>query len=230
MKGHCAYALSTYKKQPTGLNDPALQSRVELWFNGQCPHSASLVLNIFHTAVLQNITWNREAYIRLTNAPGIIQDVNVTESMLGFFRQFQLFGSGRQGASYIIQAVLIRLLCSFFVPMALCYHAAAYVVFPLNERISSAKHLQLMAGVGSIAYWASNFIFDMLLSVLYASLFTLAMAFFRHFLDWVHVGEKGSNLFVKLCCFRGMYCVCCVCVSFFLQHAVYLISRKFCDT
>lgn len=176
----------------SGGRNLVFDSRINLWFNGQCPHSALLVLNIYHTAVLQNLTGNRLAYIRLTNAPGMFQNVNITDSLLGFFREFELFGGERKRGSYIVHAVLVRLLCSVFVPMALCYHAASYVVFPLNERISSAKHLQLMTGVGSVIYWSSNFLFDIGLSVLHSGLFALAMVSSRNFLDYVHIGENFS--------------------------------------
>lgn len=146
-------------------------------------------MNLFHTAVLRHLTGDTLSDIEMTNAPGAVERFEFPSSLLEFIRTFQLHGGGGQAASYIVHSVLLRVLYGFVVPMALCYHAASYVVFPLNERLSSGKHLQLMTGLKSIVYWASNFVFDFALSVLHALLFTLAMLPFRSYLHWIHVGE-----------------------------------------
>lgn len=42
---------------------------VYLWYNGQCPHSASVVVSLFHTALLRNLTRKKEPLVRLVNSP-----------------------------------------------------------------------------------------------------------------------------------------------------------------
>ncbi|KAL3253014.1 hypothetical protein MRX96_054711 [Rhipicephalus microplus] len=46
-------------------------ARAVVWFNGQCPHSAPISLNLFHTALLRNLTGNKGSRITLVNSPDV---------------------------------------------------------------------------------------------------------------------------------------------------------------
>ncbi|XP_049514354.1 retinal-specific phospholipid-transporting ATPase ABCA4 [Dermacentor silvarum] len=163
------------------------EPRITLWYNGQNPHSALLVLNLLHTAVLRNLTGDDDATIRLTNTPDNFQSTETADTLLSFFREFELHNARRQNSGYVVHAVLVRVLCAVFVPAALCYHAAHFVVTVLGERMSGAKHLQLMTGIGAALYWLGNLLFDACLGVMHAVLFTAATVAFRAFLDWQYI-------------------------------------------
>ena len=45
-------------------------------------------------------------------------------------------------------------------PFALGFLTAVFVIFPLVERITSAKQVQLMTGISGYTYWLSNLIWD----------------------------------------------------------------------
>ncbi|XP_065290109.1 phospholipid-transporting ATPase ABCA3-like isoform X3 [Dermacentor albipictus] len=166
-------------------NEP--DPRVTLWYNGQNPHSALLALNLLHTAVLRNLTGDYDAAILLTNTPDNFQSTETADTLLSFFREFEMHSARRQNSGYVVHAVLVRVLCAVFVPAALCYHAAHFVVTVLGERMSGAKHLQLMTGLGGALYWLGNLLFDACMGVIHAVIFTAATVAFRTFLDWQYI-------------------------------------------
>jgi ATP-binding cassette subfamily A (ABC1) protein 3 len=47
---------------------------------------------------------------------------------------------------------------SFTVIFGMLFLIASYVIFLIKERASGAKHLQKVSGVGSGAFWFSNFL------------------------------------------------------------------------
>ncbi|KAL1475491.1 hypothetical protein MTO96_019608 [Rhipicephalus appendiculatus] len=110
-------------------------------------------------------------------------------------------------------ALLIEVLMGIFTPLALCFHAASFVVYPIAERCSKFKHLQMMTGVSGAVYWLSNFIFDTLLAASCAVIFVptifyshrytqkaeyiamLALLFVAHSLSMVPFCYLASTLF-----------------------------------
>lgn len=48
-------------------------------------------------------------------------------------------------------------------PIAMLLVIAITIQFPLQERISSSKHIQLMAGVSPSLYWFTIFLYDLLI-------------------------------------------------------------------
>ncbi|XP_077498474.1 phospholipid-transporting ATPase ABCA3-like [Amblyomma americanum] len=159
-------------------------SRITLWFNGQNPHSALLALNLLHTALLRNMTGHKTAAIRFTNAPDAFQAEETVGVLLSFFREFELGSPRRDSAGYVVHLVLVRVLCAVFVPTALCYHATHFVGVVLSERVSGAKHQQLLTGIGGALFWLGHLLFDGCRGLVHAFAFTAATAAFRPFLGW----------------------------------------------
>ncbi|KAK8788535.1 hypothetical protein V5799_021690 [Amblyomma americanum] len=170
-----------------GVVSEVPEPRFTLWFNGQNPHAAILALNLLHNALLRNLTGDPEAFIRITNTPDNFEGVETVDTLLSFFREFDLSRARRDSAGYVVHAVLVRVLCAVFVPTALCYHAAHFAVPVLDERMSGAKHLQLMTGLLGAVYWLGHLLFDACLGAAHAAAFTLAVTFFRAFLSWPYV-------------------------------------------
>lgn len=123
----------------------------------------------------------------------LLQAVESEDTLLNFFREFELSRVRRESAGYVVHAVLVRVLCAVFLPAALCYHAAHFVLPVLVERMSAAKHLQLMAGLSGAVYWLGHLLFDVLLCVAHALLFTAAAVAFRSFLGWPYIRECASG-------------------------------------
>lgn len=54
---------------------------------------------------------------------------------------------------------LIMFWLLFFTP-GLIYLTGSFIAFPLSERVSGVKHLQIMTKLSPIMYWISCFIWD----------------------------------------------------------------------
>ncbi|KAL1425830.1 hypothetical protein MTO96_018813 [Rhipicephalus appendiculatus] len=99
-----------------------------LWYNGQIQHMAPLVLNLFNTARLRNVTKDDSADLIFEVTSRGVADAEVLRSIF-----FPLVSS---------------LMCSNF------------VIFPTAERALGVKQLHLIAGMGTLLYWLTNYAFD----------------------------------------------------------------------
>lgn len=52
-------------------------------------------------------------------------------------------------------------LVSICVIFAMSFVPASFVVFLIQERVSTAKHMQFISGVQPLLYWLANFTWDM---------------------------------------------------------------------
>ncbi|XP_070391501.1 phospholipid-transporting ATPase ABCA3-like isoform X2 [Dermacentor albipictus] len=57
--------------------------------------------------------------------------------------------------------LVTRLMCAVFAPVGLAFLGAAYVLFPVQERVRNVKLLQLQCGASSAAFWGSAFAVDL---------------------------------------------------------------------
>ncbi|XP_075527790.1 phospholipid-transporting ATPase ABCA3-like [Dermacentor variabilis] len=156
-----------------------------LWYNGQCPHAAPLLVNLYHSAVLRNITDQPAARFVLVSHPysnetgrhgrGGADEKRDLQQLL----QSKLFFGG---VPLSADTLVVEVLMGIFVPLALCFHAASFVVFPITELCSEFKRLQLMTGVSGIVYWLSNFVFDTALAAACAFVFVPTICFSHRYL------------------------------------------------
>ncbi|XP_077553142.1 phospholipid-transporting ATPase ABCA3-like [Haemaphysalis longicornis] len=160
-----------------------LGQKVYLWYNGQCPHSASLAVNMFHTALLRNLTGQKDAVITLVNSPVI--DDNLTEK-IDFERVHGRLSHpaghsilAHQTALFVTRNVIMRILYSFFLSVAISLYAASHVFAPMVEANSGLKHIQLMTGMSGCFYWMGHLLFDFFTS-LWASLCLTFIIFFSN--------------------------------------------------
>ncbi|XP_076318605.1 phospholipid-transporting ATPase ABCA3-like isoform X2 [Tachypleus tridentatus] len=110
------------------------------WYNGEPYHVAAMSLNLMHTTMLRYVTEVDTASITVVNHP--------------------LTGSTTNTLNNVAVVFISRLLHSIFLPIAFTLFSSAFILFPVEERISKAKLIQLMTGVQGIAYWAMNFVWD----------------------------------------------------------------------
>ncbi|KAK8763739.1 hypothetical protein V5799_033652, partial [Amblyomma americanum] len=191
-------AASSFTYTPKELFDvsygfiEADNARAYAWFNGQCPYSAMLSLNMLHTALLRNLTGQKGSLITLVNSPFV--DKNRIHKMefernygklmlepvhsLPMVRQVQCpwrAGHNRLGHEmelFTTRNLITRLLYSFFVSLALSSYAASHVFAPMVEWSSGLKHMQLMTGMSGCLYWMGHFLFDMIMALCNSFLLT----------------------------------------------------------
>ncbi|KAH7945765.1 hypothetical protein HPB49_015272 [Dermacentor silvarum] len=170
-----------------------------LWFNGQCPHAAPLIVNLYHSAILRNITRRPTARFLLYNHPYNNETAAERHSSgdngdsekqdLQVLLQSKIFFAG---VPLSADTLLVEVLMGIFTPLALCFHAASFVVYPLAERRSKFKHLQMMTGVSGAVYWLSNFIFDTLMAASCAVIFVPIICFsHRYFHKAEYIGDNS---------------------------------------
>ncbi|XP_077548510.1 phospholipid-transporting ATPase ABCA3-like [Haemaphysalis longicornis] len=172
------------QSQLLDLADEDVSTYVFRYQMGVNPHAALLALNLLHTAILRNLTRDQIATIQLTNAPDTFEGAHAPDTLLSFLRELELSSTRRKSTDYVVHVAIVRLFCAVFVPAALCYHAAHFVALVLGERMSGAKHLQLMTGLSSSVFWLGHFTFDMCLCVVHAAAMAGATALFRPYLSW----------------------------------------------
>lgn len=59
--------------------------------------------------------------------------------------------------------LVLALLSALFVLIPFCYIPATAAVFIVRERATKAKHLQLVSGASPLVYWASSYVWDLLM-------------------------------------------------------------------
>lgn len=115
----------------------------EIWYNNEALHSLPISINIFYESLLKHMFPEKrnEISVSVRNHP-----LSFSESTIS------------------IAAVIFgwAITCLLLTPITVPFIGASYVLFPINERISKAKLLQLMTGLSSILFWTANFFFDLL--------------------------------------------------------------------
>lgn len=144
--------------------------------NSSSVHGGPTFMNVANQAALQAITGNPAAKIETASHP-----LPLTRQQ----RQFATAGDAFASATFIMIAFS-------FVP-------ASYAIFIVKEREYGAKHQQMISGVDIIAYWSSNWCFDVLSYLLPAGL-TFA-AFFAFEIEAYITGEAMLAVVVLLLSF-----------------------------
>ena len=85
--------------------------------------------------------------------------------------------------------VLLSLLASLFILVPLCYIPASFITFVVRERMSKAKHLQLVSSVSPYLYWFATYVWDMVLFTVLVLLIIGALFIY---------GKKAAEIFISV--------------------------------
>jgi hypothetical protein len=69
------------------------------------------------------------------------------------------------------------------VPITVPFIGASYVLFPIHERTSNSKLLQIMNGLSPVVFWSASFVFDLLNHLIACVLIFIVFAIF----DFNHI-------------------------------------------
>ncbi|XP_065306442.2 phospholipid-transporting ATPase ABCA3-like isoform X1 [Dermacentor albipictus] len=125
-----------------------------LWYNGQIQHVAPLVLRLYNTARLRNVTKMATAEFKFSVTSRGSEGVQVMEGG----RRYQGYNTTSSGSQY--RTVLRKVLRSIFFPLVSSLMCTNFVIFPTSERVLGVKHLHMIAGMSPLLYWLTNFAFD----------------------------------------------------------------------
>uniref|UniRef100_A0A9L0SRG3 P-type phospholipid transporter n=1 Tax=Equus caballus TaxID=9796 RepID=A0A9L0SRG3_HORSE len=137
--------LSSLGRFMTGLDT---KNNVKVWFNNKGWHAISSFLNVINNAILRANLQKGENPSRY-GITAFNHPLNLTKQQL---------------SEVALMTTSVDVLVSICVIFAMSFVPASFVVFLIQERVSKAKHLQLISGVKPVIYWLSNFVWDMKLN------------------------------------------------------------------
>ncbi|CAF1162270.1 unnamed protein product [Adineta steineri] len=123
--------------------------QASIWYNNKGWPASVAFLNVFNNALLRglllqnNSTMSVDNYgITAINHPLPQSQIEIDSDALQSLAAIQLFTA----------------ICVIF---ALAFIPASFLVFLIDERITTSKHLQFVSGVKGITYWWGNFLWDL---------------------------------------------------------------------
>ena len=113
--------------------------------NTRTTESPLFLANIATEAIINNL--GRNVKIQVTNhpMPRTQSQLNSSKALTGF-------------------------IAGFFMSMALAFKFTSTIAFIIKERVNKSKHQMVISGMNIKAYWLANFVFDILLYMIIASL------------------------------------------------------------
>lgn len=150
------------------VEDKAAQRETVIaFYYGDSYHTQAISLNLAHTALLRLITNDSNATVTAVLRP-LRSDVKKRDSV----RIANNYLSDVLSSITTERAARLMAL-----PFASSTVLAGFVFFPIDERATRAKTMQLLSGVSPLAYWLSNYVWDLVVAAIF-----LLCAFFPIFL------------------------------------------------
>ncbi|XP_064456894.1 phospholipid-transporting ATPase ABCA3-like [Ornithodoros turicata] len=115
----------------------------------------SLSLNLVHTALLRTVSG--EPTSKVTAAFRPIRSDTVKEDSIRLIHNNRTKLLSHISAHRIIRFIVI--------PCATATLLASFVFFPIDERVTKAKSMQLLSGVSPLSYWMANYLWDLVLAL-----------------------------------------------------------------
>ncbi|XP_075216775.1 phospholipid-transporting ATPase ABCA3-like isoform X2 [Lycorma delicatula] len=158
------------------------------FYSSLATHSSAVSLNAITNTILKALSVDKTSSIVVTNHP---LTKFSTDPCSAAFNEFNTY--------------LFGLTWAVTVPFGMLFVLANFIAFPLFERISVTKHLQLMTGLSPLTYWVAAYIWDYLLFLLTSFLFLIPI----HFFDYMNIfhGAREIGVFyliVNLYGFSGL--------------------------
>ncbi|CAF2158124.1 unnamed protein product [Rotaria magnacalcarata] len=122
--------------------------QVSVWYNNKGWPSSVAFLNVFNNAFLRGLLLQKSS-----STP--IDEYGITAI------SHPLPQAAIQIDSEIQTNIALELLTAICVIFALAFIPASFLVFLIDENVTTSKHLQFVSGVKGITYWAANFVWDL---------------------------------------------------------------------
>ncbi|KAL8177780.1 UNVERIFIED_CONTAM: hypothetical protein K2H54_019083, partial [Gekko kuhli] len=134
--------LSNLSSFVDGLESP---ENVKVWFNNKGWHAMVSFVNLVNNGLLRASLPAGVDRLRYS-ITAINHPLNMTKEQL---------------SEAALMATSVDVLVSICVMFALSFVPASFVLFLIEERVSNAKHLQIVSGMKPGVYWLGNFAWDM---------------------------------------------------------------------
>ncbi|XP_064455280.1 ATP-binding cassette sub-family A member 2-like [Ornithodoros turicata] len=126
--------------------------KVTAFYSGDYYHSQAVSLNLVNTALLRYLTGNDKSKVTAVLRPHRSDVQKVESERISNNHLTDHFNT-------ITKQRIARLV---FVPVATSLLISSYVFFPIDERATRSKTMQLLSGVSPLAYWGANYVWDLI--------------------------------------------------------------------
>lgn len=159
--------------------------RAVAWYNGDNYHTQAASLQALSSALMQKVSGDATARMETVLRPLRIHNgTSVSSRNIANLRY----------ADELASLLSSRVLRMVLLPATTSVVAASFVLFPIDDRVSNSKNMQLISGVHPIIYWGANYIFDMLLSLV--SLVTLFFPVLLCHSDFISIAISVVAVFI----------------------------------
>ncbi|XP_068022332.1 retinal-specific phospholipid-transporting ATPase ABCA4 isoform X2 [Melanerpes formicivorus] len=138
-------SLAAAKEMSNFLKYMETEDNIKVWFNNKGWHAVVSFLNVANNAILR-------ANLRTGQAPeqygitAINHPLNLTKEQL---------------SEVTVLNTSVDAVVAICVVFAMSFIPASFVLYLIQERVTKAKHLQIVSGVSPAVYWLTNFMWDM---------------------------------------------------------------------
>ncbi|UJR15712.1 hypothetical protein I4U23_002647 [Adineta vaga] len=122
--------------------------QASVWYNNKGWLSSVAFLNVFNNALLRSILLKNDSL-----SP--IHDYGITAI------NHPLPQNDIQIDNDLQSRTVLELFTAICIIFALAFIPASFLVFLIDERVTTSKHLQFVSGVKGMTYWCSNFLWDL---------------------------------------------------------------------
>ncbi|CAF2630332.1 unnamed protein product [Rotaria sp. Silwood2] len=122
---------------------------VSVWYNNKGWPASVAFLNLFNNALLRGVLLKEQPSTS-------IDDYGITAI------NHPLPQTEIQIDSDLQNRVAIEMFTAICVIFALAFVPASFLVFLIDEHVTTSKHLQFVSGVKGITYWSANFLWDLI--------------------------------------------------------------------
>lgn len=152
-------------------------TNINVWFNTEQIHSLILSIKAFFGALLLQLGSN----------------LNINMELMPIINN--IIGETSSGLQILMISWII--ICLFLMPIAFPFLAASYSLYPIHERITKSKLIQLMTGLPISVFWLSNYIFDLIThSIAIIVLIITIYLFDTHQIFFGQI-NTGKNMFLS---------------------------------
>lgn len=118
---------------------------IDFWYSNEAIHSLPISVNMVYESLIKHfipqLRNSSDVHITVDNKPLGMSEDQITFAAVIF--------------SYCVTCLLLT-------PITVPFLGASFVIFPIHERITKAKLLQLMTGLSPLMFWLCNFVFDLI--------------------------------------------------------------------
>ena len=157
-------------------NDDPTKRFLIAWYNNEVSHSLPASVNLMYQAIDRE-SFKSEGDIRVS-----IHAMPAEEDVMGPY----------------IQVEIMKLMWAILVPLTVPFLAASYILFPIHERMSKSKQLQLMTGLHPGLFHLVNFLFDLLTHLLAIAVIFIVFAIFDTDKIFMARNDERMGLFLLL--------------------------------